>query len=151
MLNIRVGVLEQHHIACFGLCEHLSRQPALLLVGAYDTFDSTLQALQQQRLDVLMIGHLIDDNPRHLVRILSRRHPGLKVLVLLDYPDPQLASALQSLGAQGVMSKTQPLADYIDALQRLARGEYYAVGNAPPGGDHRAVLQSLLGRALSGG
>lgn len=148
MLKIRVGVLEQHNIACFGLCEHLSRQPALFLVGAYDTFDSTLQALQQQRLDVLMIGHLIDNNPRQLVRILSRRHPGLKVLVLLDYPDPQLASTLQSLGAQGVMSKTQPLPDYLDALQSLARGEHYAVGNDHPGCDPQAMLQNLLGSAV---
>lgn len=86
-----------------------------------------------------MIGHLMDSDPVHLVRNLSTRYPDLKILVLLNRPDPVIASQLQAVGAHGVMSKTQSLPDYADALRSLARGERYAMLS-----DGRASMEKPL-------
>ncbi|MFO3675442.1 DNA-binding response regulator [Pseudomonas protegens] len=126
MLKLRVGVLEQHNIVRHGLYKHLSRQSVLCL-SEFFNFADMLEALEQEQLDVLMIGHLMDSDPVHLVRNLITRYPGLKILVLLNRPDPVIASQLQAVGAHGVMSKTQSLPDYADALRSLARGERYAM------------------------
>ncbi len=128
MLKLRVGVLEQHNIVRHGLYTHLSRQSVLCL-SEFFNFADMLEALEQKQLDVLMIGHLMDREPCHLVRSLSTRYPDLKVLVLLNSPDPAIAAQLQAMGAHGVMSKTQPLPDYVDALRSLARGERYAMAS----------------------
>ncbi|AQT09835.1 helix-turn-helix domain-containing protein [Pseudomonas protegens] len=138
MLKLRVGVLEQHNIVRHGLFKHLSGQSVLCL-SEFFNFADMLEALEQNQLDVLMIGHLMDSDPVHLVRNLITRYPNLKILVLLNRPDPVIASQLQAVGAHGVMAKTQSLPDYADALRSLARGERYAMLS-----DGRASMEKPL-------
>lgn len=125
MLKIRVGVLEQHAIVRYGLCEHVAGQPELVLAGAYNSAEGILDSVRQDRLDVLLVGYLIDQDPSQFVQVLSQKCPRLKILALLNHPHAVATGLLLARGAHGVLCKTQPLLAYAEAILAVARGGRY--------------------------
>ncbi|ROL62672.1 hypothetical protein BLX41_31825 [Pseudomonas protegens] len=125
MLKIRVGVLEQHAIVRYGLCKHVAGQPQLALAGVYNNAEGILDSVRQDRLDVLLVGHLIDQDPSQCVEALSQKYPRLKILALLNHPHAVATSLLLARGAHGVLYKTQPLQAYAEAILAVGRGERY--------------------------
>lgn len=56
--SIRVGVLDTHEIARYGLCLHLFEQPDITVVGSYGRCDIAMRGVSEDEFDLLLIGHL---------------------------------------------------------------------------------------------
>lgn len=127
MLNpIRVGLLDRHEIARYGLCVHLLDQPGIAVSGSYENSATALCGARKEGWDLLLIGELLEHSNRiELIRILRVEQPTLKFLVLLDQPHLETAVTLMAAGAHGVVCKSQPLTDYVEAIRSIASGEFY--------------------------
>ena len=127
MLNpLRIGVLDAHEIARYGLYLHLLEQPDIAVVGSYASYANAIQDVREKELDLLLIGHLPPGSNRlTLIKAMSTEQPELRVLVLLDQPDWATAVMLVASGAHGIVCKTQPLCDYVKAIHSLVQGELY--------------------------
>ncbi|MHC8383995.1 LuxR C-terminal-related transcriptional regulator [Pseudomonas sp. LB3P14] len=127
MLNpIRVGVLDRHEIARYGLCVHLLDQPGIAVSGSYANSATALCGARKEGWDLLLMGELLEHSNRvELIRILRVEQPALRFLVLLDQPHLGTAVTLMAAGAHGVVCKNQPLTDYVEAIRSLASGEFY--------------------------
>lgn len=156
MLNpVRVGVLDTHEIARYGLCLHLLEQPGIAVVGSYGNCANVMRSARDNAFDMLLFGHLSEGGDSvALIRTLSIEQPSLRFLVLLDQPHLATAVLLLASGAHGIVCKTQPLDDYVDAIRSLAAGAFYfctrlipqAIPDKPVGihASHVAVTRDRL-------
>ncbi|MBI3904389.1 MAG: response regulator transcription factor [Pseudomonas fluorescens] len=127
MLNtIRVGVLDEQEVVRYGLCKHLADQTGMVVVGSYHSAWHALHAVHQGELDLLLMDHRLDQiDGVGLIKTLKKDYPELKVLVLMAHPSTAVASLLLMAGGHGVISKTQPLGAYVEAVRTVASGESY--------------------------
>ncbi|QXI18854.1 response regulator transcription factor [Pseudomonas hamedanensis] len=127
MLNtIRVGVLDEQEVVRYGLCNHLASQSGMIVVGSYRSAGHALQAADQGELDLLLMDHRLNHSDSiGLIKTLNKDYPALKVLVLMAQPNTAVASLLLTAGGHGVVSKTQPLGVYVEAVRAVAAGESY--------------------------
>jgi two-component system capsular synthesis response regulator RcsB len=123
---VKVGVLDTHEIARYGLCLHLFEQADIAVVGSYGSCAKALQGVCEDEFDLLLIGHLPEGGDTvALIRTLGIEQPALRFLVLLDQPHVATAVLLMASGVHGIVCKTQPLCSYVTAIRSLANGEFY--------------------------
>ena len=83
--------------------------------------------------DLLMVDlRLPDMNGRELVQALRARWPALRAIVLTGETNPALPGELLTLGVNGFVHKTSPLAEIETAVQRVLAGGFYFSGGFAP-------------------
>lgn len=130
MLNtIKVGVLDEQEVVRFGLSKHLADQPGMEVTGSYCSTAHALLAAHQGEFDLLLMDHKLEKSDGvELIKTLSREHPNVRVLILMDQHNKAVAKLLLTLGGHGVVCKNQPLDDYVEAIRTVAAGESYCGG-----------------------
>lgn len=124
--SIRVGVLDRHELVRYGLCIHLLEQPGFTVSGSYNCPANALSDARIKSLDILVIGHLVEcTDCTKIIKVLSVEQPALKFLVLLEQPNLATAVMLLTSGAHGILCKSQPVTEYVDAIRSLVAGELY--------------------------
>jgi len=102
----------------------LSAEPEMLVVGGVGTASEALYEIARLRPDVVLVDLNIPD--RDGIELLSALHtlyPIARLLVLSGYDDEyRVAEALRA-GAQGYLVKTAEVAEVIDGIRAVMRGE----------------------------
>ncbi|EIK62041.1 response regulator transcription factor [Pseudomonas lactis] len=123
---IRVGVFDKLALIRYGLCIYLLKEPGVEMIGSYACSIKALHAARKKKLNVLVVGYVPGNiDCLEFVKKLVGEKTAPKLLVLLERPHPPTEVLLQLSGAHGILYKTQPLADYMDAIRRLAAGKFY--------------------------
>lgn len=126
---INVGIINDHPVVGEGTAALLRARPGIEVVAVTDSIVAARTAglTDAARVDVLLLDiRLGTDSGLNLFSADPSRRPGVEalpaVIVLTAYDYPQYADAALSLGAAGFVLKTAPLADLVDAIQRVAAG-----------------------------
>lgn len=83
--------------------------------------------------DLLMVDlRLPDMNGREIVQALRARWPALRAIVLTGETNPALPGELLTLGVNGFVHKTSPLAEIETAVRRVLAGGFYFSGGFTP-------------------
>ncbi|WDG45262.1 response regulator transcription factor [Pseudomonas chlororaphis] len=123
---IRVGVFDKLALIRYGLCIYLLKEPGVEVIGAYACSVKALRAARRKKLKVLVIGCMPGNiECLEFVDKLAPEKSAPKLLILLEGPHSPTEARLRLSGAHGILYKTQPLADYVDAIRRLAAGKFY--------------------------
>jgi len=129
-VTVRVVLAEDNLLAREGLRALLAGQPQLSLAAVCVDYDELLGAVEKHRpevvlTDIRMPPTLTDEGVR-AANWLRRAHPGIGVVVLSQYDDPEFALALLEDGSRGRayllkerMSDPQML---VTAILEVARG-----------------------------
>lgn len=128
MSTNRVVIVEDHPLLVDGLCATLMR--AGYVPDAVSTVAGADQALEASPLPVAAVVDLAlpDGSGRDLiVRYVAR---GVPVVVLTGQLTGSLAQLVLDRGALGVLDKTSPPAELVDALARVRRGQRYLCARA---------------------
>ena len=124
--EIRIIVVDDHDTFRDPLAFMLEREPDLTVVARPGSLSEAREDLQraQHAVDVAIVDlNLPDGSGTDLIKDLRRSHPRAKALVLSAIPTiKHLASAIEA-GAAGVMHKSAPMSDLVEAVRRLAAGE----------------------------
>jgi DNA-binding NarL/FixJ family response regulator len=124
--EIRIMVVDDHDTFRDPLAFMLEREPDLTVVARPRSLSEAREDLQstEHGVDVAIVDlNLPDGSGTDLIRELRSSHPRAMALVLSATSDQKhLASAIEA-GAAGVMHKSAPMSDLVEAVRRLAVGE----------------------------
>ena len=87
------------------------------------------QSAWRQLVDLMGRGRIAADEPGlarlRMLEEVHARHPGLRVLMLSMYDNPEYVQRALQAGARGYVLKDAPAADIVSAIQTVAEGGTY--------------------------
>jgi DNA-binding NarL/FixJ family response regulator len=138
---IRIVVVDDHRFMREMISRMLSRQPERYDVVAEAADGTTaVKACQQHTPDLLILDiNLPDISGIEAVPQIRRVSPDTRILLCTALvSDERVIDALRS-GAHGFVEKTKSWDDFVDAVERVRRGEQYfsstSSGSFEPGGN----------------
>lgn len=121
-----VLLVDDHPLVREGLRARLAQVPGLEVVGEAGDAPQALAAVDQLRPDlVLMDVGMKEVNGIDLTARLRERHPGLQVLMLSMYDNPEFVHRALAAGARGYVLKEAPADEIIRAILAVAAGEVF--------------------------
>jgi DNA-binding NarL/FixJ family response regulator len=121
---IRIAVLDDHPAVLGGLQRLAERAPDLDPVAFVETEDALRRALDERLADVVVVDYdLARGNGLAVCQQLKERTPAPRVLIYSAYAGPGLGLAARAAGADGLVHKSEPVADLLAVIQRVADGE----------------------------
>ncbi len=130
---MRVVMIEDHDMVAAALGGVLDSQADLEVVAIAASIAEALVVVQQQQPDVIVsdlrlpsgeiVGHLAE---------LKRKSPLSRILIVTGAPhEKALLDALEA-GALGFIVKSQPMAEFVEAVRRVGRGELVVAPELAP-------------------
>ena len=121
---IRLAVLDDHPAVLAGLQRLAERAPDLQPVAFVETEDALRHALDQQPADVVIVDYdLARGDGLAVGQRLKQRCPGPRVVVYSAYAGSALAVAARAAGVDGLVGKSEPVADLLASVRRVAQGD----------------------------
>jgi DNA-binding NarL/FixJ family response regulator len=124
--EIRIMVVDDHDTFRDPLAFMLEREPDLTVVARPRSLSEAKEVLESAELavDVAIVDlNLPDGSGTDLIKDLRGSKPRAKALVLSAMSEQRyLAEAIEA-GAAGIMHKSAPMSDLVEAVRRLAVGE----------------------------
>ncbi len=136
---IRVAIVDDHPLVRDGTAALLSAEPGLVVVGTAGSLREAAPLLDPSSVDVLLLDirlgtesgfELLTDAPGADASGVGaagtdmsgggRARPAIVVVTAYDYP--QYSDAALRLGAAGLVLKTAPVSELVEAIRRAAGG-----------------------------
>lgn len=130
---LRIVMIEDHDMVAAALGGVIEAQPGFELVAIAGTIAQALVVVQQQQPDVIIAdlrlpqGEIVAHLPE-----LRRRSPESRILVCTGEANESSLLLAMEAGALGFIVKSQPMAEFIAAIQRVGRGELVVAPELAP-------------------
>jgi DNA-binding NarL/FixJ family response regulator len=129
-MTVRLVVAEDNLLVREGLRSLLSASPDVAIVALCCEYDELLEAVDEHRPDAVLtdirMPPTMTDEGIRAAAVIRRRHPGVGVVVLSQYDDPEFALALLDDGSTGrgylLKERMSDPAQLIAAIADVARG-----------------------------
>jgi RNA polymerase sigma factor (sigma-70 family) len=124
--QIRIVVVDDHDTFRDPLAFMLEREPGLTVVARPRSLSEARGVLEGAELavDVAIVDlNLPDGSGADLIKDLRASRPRAKALVLSAMSEQRYLAEAIGAGAAGVMHKSTPMGDLVEAVRRLASGE----------------------------
>lgn len=120
---VRLLLIDDHPLVRDGLRARLASVPGVEVVGeAGSAAEAQQQVLLALPTLVLMDVGMRDMNGIDLAALLLSEHPGLLVLMLSMYDNPEYVQRALQAGARGYVLKDAPASEIVAAIQAVAAG-----------------------------
>lgn len=124
MSEIRVLLVEDHHVVRGALVSLLSQEENITIVGELADTTELDRTVKLRRPHVLLLDAHVPDRPvLETIKFLRQKHPDLHILVLSAYRRREYVTGLLELGAMGYILKDDPQESLIQAVQVVAQGQ----------------------------
>jgi DNA-binding NarL/FixJ family response regulator len=110
------------------LADFLARDPRFDIVAVATAANVLSTVTTRQPLIALISADLDSDVKKGLqiTRNLRRRHPSIRIVILLETGTRESVIAAFRCGASGVFSRTNPLPELFTCIERVSHGEIWA-------------------------
>lgn len=123
-MTIRVLVVDDHAIVRDAVVHLLSLDPELLVVACAADGASGLQLAQAHQPEIVLLDIALPDaDGLDLITPLRRQCPGVSILMLSMYSEPEYVAAALDRGAHGLVSKSASPEAFLSAVHRAANDE----------------------------
>ncbi|MCB1909360.1 MAG: response regulator transcription factor [Rhodocyclaceae bacterium] len=123
---LRVAIVDDHQIVRSGFREMLGEEIGLEIAFEAATGEDALDRLRETPCDVLLLDiSLPGKSGIDVLRVVRRRHPEIRVLVLSSFPEERYALAMIRNGADGYLCKDCEREDLLNALRTVQQGRRY--------------------------
>jgi two-component system response regulator DevR len=120
---IRVFVVDDHPALRAGIASMMSAEPGLEFTGAAENASRAVESIAQVRPDVVLVDYkLPKENGLLLCHRLKRLPQAPGVLIYTGLPGSSLGVAAAVAGADGLLAKTTPPDELLEAVRMVARG-----------------------------
>lgn len=129
---MRILIADDHAVLREGLKQILTEEFPQAEFGQAGTTHETLERLQRERWDVLILDIFMPGRSGlDVLAEVRQSHPRLPVLVLSSAPEEQLALRVLKAGASGYLNKQAAPESLVEAVKKvLAGGKYVSAGLA---------------------
>ena len=122
-MSIRVAIVDDHRLIRDALSELISAEADIDIVASVGDGAAAVQAAGEVRPDVLLLDIALPDaNGLELIGRIRECSPATRVLVLSMHSEPEYAAVAHEHGARGLIAKSSPVEDLIDAIHTVADG-----------------------------
>jgi two-component system capsular synthesis response regulator RcsB len=137
METLNVVIADDHPIVLVGVRELVERDERFHVVGEAVCSNELINLLETRRVDLVITDfNMPGDSPYgdglKLVEYLTRRFPGVRVLVLTMISNPLILTRLQELGVLAIIQKNRLHNEIETALKAIARGNPVRSYEPPP-------------------
>ncbi len=130
---IHTALVDDQPIFRLGLRTLLDRDPGVAVMAEASNVEDALAEAGRILFDVAIVGMQPPITSGILLASELRRiQPGCKILGLSASAEPVWVAELLRAGASGVVMKTQPLGDIVDAVRQIATGARYLPPSMSP-------------------
>lgn len=136
---MRILIVDDHALVRDGVRALLADHAVANVVGEAGDARSALEAIESLRPElVLMDVGMRGGDGIELASRVRERHPGVAVLILSMYDNPEFVRQAEQAGAQGYVLKDAPSSDILAAIDAVAAGQrYFSPGLTPAAGGER--------------
>ncbi len=120
----RIGVVEDHSAVVLGVQAMLSGQPDLVMAASAATVTDLLN--QQIPLDFVLLDLRLADGSSPTANVDRLRAAGLEALVFTGAENPYLVRLAAKAGVLGIVRKSAPTEEIIEAIAAAAAGHSVA-------------------------
>lgn len=126
MAKIRVMLVDDHAILREGIRALLALHDEFEVVGEASNGAEAVEKVEEVEPDVILMDIAMEKmNGLAATRLISKKYPHMRILVLSQHEDRQYVLPLLQAGAAGYLLKRALGNDLIDALHTVADGEIY--------------------------
>jgi DNA-binding NarL/FixJ family response regulator len=146
--KIRVGIVDDHGIACLGMRVVLERDEDIVVVGDANDGRAAYDLVERFPIDVLVTDLMLPgDDGITIAREVRRRSPRTRVVVVSGYARVDMVTYAFEAGAAAFVLKSDPPDDLRQAVRAATRGERYL----SRGTDEPAVTAQTIRRERGDG
>jgi two-component system response regulator DevR len=122
--SVRVVVVDDHELVRRGLREVLTDAGGIDVIGEAATAQEAVRRINALRPDVVLLDvRLPDGSGIEVCRDVRSTHPGVRVLMITSFDDPEAVYASIIAGASGYVLKELRASVMVDAVRRIAVGQ----------------------------
>ncbi|MDN7994203.1 response regulator [Burkholderia orbicola] len=125
-LSVRVIVADDHPVSGHGIAQILAEIPMINVVAVVPSTSALIEKLGATTCDVLVLDYVMPagthGDGQSIIEYLQRHHPDMRIVTVTMLNSPLVFRALQSLGVQCIVSKS-------DAMSHLVTAVHIAYGN----------------------
>lgn len=150
---MNVFLVDDHAVLRAGLAGLIDAEEDLALVGQASNGQEALSRMAGRSVDVLVTDQSMPDmNGLELVRLVRKRYPKTRIVVLTMHEETYLFREMERAGIDGYLLKREPASQLLEAVRAVGRGERYVsegvqsvLDAAPshPGADYRLTPREL--------
>jgi len=119
----RILIADDHALMRIGLKSMLGSQPDLLVVGEANNGKRAVEAVDRLKPDIVIMDLMMPElNGAEATRLILRRHPEIKVIILTSFGTSSDMALALSYGAVGAQMKEAPAERIIEAIHAVAEG-----------------------------
>jgi DNA-binding NarL/FixJ family response regulator len=121
---IRILIVDDHTLFRESLSRLLEADTEFEVAGAWGSVREALAAIEKQAIDVVLLDYDLSEEigMQFLIESRASNFSGRVLMVTSGMSDANVLRALDS-GASGVFLKNSPLAELIQAIHRVVRGD----------------------------
>ncbi len=122
--RIRLLVVDDHEVVRKGICAILDEQVDFEVVGQTSNGTSAVMLAVQTHPDIVLLDiHLGTVNGLDVAQQLRRACPNSSIVIFTGLTDDMYLLHAMRIGVHGYLQKSQPLAELLDSLRAVYRGE----------------------------
>ena len=126
MKKIRVLVADDHALMRMGLSTLFKTDPALTVVGEAEDGQQAIDKSAESNPDIVVLDLMMPGiSGADALRIIKRKSPETKVVILTTFAISDVLSRALEEGADGALLKSTPNEELLDIIHRVADGEHY--------------------------
>lgn len=121
---IRVLFVDDNRLMAQALERRLGFETAVVYAGWVESSADAAQAIQTLRADVVMLDVDMPGDSFEVARTLAEEWPDARVVMFSGYARAEFVDRAVDVGAWGYISKNESMETIIDAIRRVAAGEF---------------------------
>jgi DNA-binding NarL/FixJ family response regulator len=123
---ITILIADDHPIFRRGLCDIIAGDATLRLVGEVDDGEQAWRLIQELRPAVAVLDvHMPKRSGIELARVVSQQRLRVAVIILTMDAEEALLNEALSLGVKGYLLKESAVTDLLQAIHRVAGGDFH--------------------------
>jgi DNA-binding NarL/FixJ family response regulator len=126
MNKIRLLIADDHKILLDGIVSLLKAESSFTVAGTAANGYEVLELADKNEYDVCLLDiNLPKMDGLETAKLLKKRKPDLKIIILTMYNDKEFISELIHIGVSGYMLKNSDKQELTEAIKRVMTGRYY--------------------------
>ena len=122
-MGIRLLIVDDHPVVCEGFTYLFEYVDGIDVVGTAATGREAMERIDMLVPDVVLLDlHLPDADGATVAGRVYKRHPDVHVVIFTAGADPAEVRQASDAGVDGVLLKTMPVAELIQAIRDVADG-----------------------------
>lgn len=121
-----IFIVDDHPLTRLGIKELIDAENTLCVVGESDNAEDTLEKVQKQKPDMLLVDLTLKGRSGlELIKDLRRVMPDIEVLVFSMHEEAFYAERVLRAGARGFVMKSEGPGRLLEAIQTILKGKVF--------------------------